>query len=270
MVKVLNEKQAERKLDKKQVNYSDLIEYLFPVNILEKYADKLEGHWWRVSKYQRLTEDFMRTFAGRLNWEMVSQYQSLSESFIVEFKDKVDWLLVSQYQRLSERFIGEFSNQVSWESVSEYQKLSEDFMIQWKKNVVWSKVSQFQKMSLEFMEEMWSKLDRKKISEYQELTEQFVWKRYDKISEMSLDKIIKRVKLSESFLTYVLQNMRGYTPQYVNVCLQNIVVYQKLSKEFCVRYANHLPLDKLVYNKCITREEREQLLTTVKIIAKLA
>jgi hypothetical protein len=266
----LNLQGAIKILSKKDVDFEKLITNQFSLEVLEQYADKLEGNWWRVSKYQSLTEDFMRKFEGKLNWDVISQYQILSEKFMAEFEDKVSWNKICQYQRLSEGFIKQFKDKMVWHTICEHQKLSEDFMIAFADKINWEKVSQFQKMSLSFMEEMWSKVDRKKISEYQNLTEQFVWKRHEKISEMALDKILKNVKLSESFLIHILQNMRGYTPQYAQICLKNIVVYQKLSQDFCVRYEKHLPLGDLIYNKLVSKEEREQILTSVGILSKLA
>ena len=35
---------------------------------------------------------------------MISRYQKLSENFIREFKDKVNWEYISKYQTLSEDF----------------------------------------------------------------------------------------------------------------------------------------------------------------------
>jgi hypothetical protein len=274
MVKVLNGKQAESKFGKKNFNYSDLIEYLFPVNILEKYADKLEGHWWRVSKYQRLTEGFMRKFEDKLNWEMVSQYQSLSEGFIGEFEGRVNWGHICRYQRLSEGFVRVFQDKVVWELISEYQRLTEDFMIDLKDKISWEKVSEHQTMSLDFIEEMWNKVDKKKVSEFQMLTERFIIKNYKHITQMSLNKIIEKVRLSESFLQHILSNilsnMSGFTNVYINNCLKSIVENQKISKEFCVRYSHVLPLKFLGNNWLISEEEKDQILTTVGILNKLA
>jgi hypothetical protein len=269
-MKKLNMQGAIKILGKNVVDYSKLITHIFPLEVLEQYADKLEGHWWRLSKHQPLTETFMRKFETKLNWEMISQYQKLSEGFIDEFQCNVNWLLISQHQRLSEKFIFKFSHKVDWDCISEYQKLSEDFMIKCKDKVNWLKISQFQKMSLDFIEEMWLKVDRKAISEHQILTEEFVWQKRDKLHDFALDQIIKRIQLSESLLTYIVDNLRGFTQTYIKRCLEYIVCYQKLSLSFCMNYESVLPLSKLVYNKVIPKEEREQILTTIKIVNKLA
>jgi hypothetical protein len=44
-----------------------------------------------------------------IDWVYISRYQNLSEEFIKKFADKVDWWLVSDIQILSEEFIREFA-----------------------------------------------------------------------------------------------------------------------------------------------------------------
>lgn len=44
------------------------------------------------------------------DWSRTSRYQNLSEDFIREFQDKVDWFYISLYQNLSEDFKKEFKD----------------------------------------------------------------------------------------------------------------------------------------------------------------
>ena len=64
--------------------------------------------WYYISRYQKLSEGFIREFKGSVNWYRISEYQKLSEGFIREFKGSVDWYHISIYQKLSEGFIREF------------------------------------------------------------------------------------------------------------------------------------------------------------------
>ena len=48
-------------------------------------------------------EDLPNEILG--NWKEISKFQKLSEDFISEFQDKVSWWFISQYQKLSENFI---------------------------------------------------------------------------------------------------------------------------------------------------------------------
>ena len=66
-----------------------------------------------MSKYQKLSESFIRKFQDKLDWSELSQNQILSEPFIREFQDKVDWYYISRYQELSEPFIREFQDKLS-------------------------------------------------------------------------------------------------------------------------------------------------------------
>jgi len=63
--------------------------------------DIKKWYWIEISKYQYLTEDFIREFKDKVDWWYISYYQELSEPFIREFKDKVDWWYISYYQKLS-------------------------------------------------------------------------------------------------------------------------------------------------------------------------
>ncbi len=80
---------------------------------VEEFANRV--NWEFISKYQNLSEDFIREFADRVNWNLISRHQNLSEDFIREFSDRVDWALISGHQNLSEDFIREFSDKIDQE-----------------------------------------------------------------------------------------------------------------------------------------------------------
>ncbi|MFA6667806.1 MAG: hypothetical protein WCS51_05600 [Bacilli bacterium] len=130
--------------------------------------------WGYLSKYDELSEDFMRCFENYINWSIVSVYQHMSEDFIREFHDKIDWKNISEYQKLSEEFIREFQNKVNWGCISEYQKLSEKFIKEFKDNVEWNFISMYQKLSEDFIREFKDKVEWDWISEFQKLSEDFI------------------------------------------------------------------------------------------------
>ena len=84
--------------------------------------------WYYISKYQKLSEDFIEMHSSQLSWYYISEYQKLSEDFIEKHSSEVDWYYISKYQKLSEDFIEKHSSQVNWYYISKYQKLSEDFI----------------------------------------------------------------------------------------------------------------------------------------------
>jgi len=120
----------------------------------EDFPEKVD--WFYISKYQKLSESFIREFEDKVNWNRISLYQKLSESFIREFEDKVDWYWVSEYQKLSEEFIREFQDKVDWYYISEYQKLSPEFKEEFKDRLgsKYSKTSIIKKTSEEYDKEI--------------------------------------------------------------------------------------------------------------------
>ena len=74
------------------------------------WADRV--NWWRISRSQSLSEEFIREFSGRVDWRCISAHQSLSEGFIREFADLVKWGCISRSQLLSEEFLKEFSDRI--------------------------------------------------------------------------------------------------------------------------------------------------------------
>ena len=66
----------------------------------------------KISRYQKLSEDFIREFKNRVEWGYISEFQKLSENFIREFKDKVDWYNIITNQELSKDFRKEFRHYI--------------------------------------------------------------------------------------------------------------------------------------------------------------
>ena len=142
--------------------------------------------WNYISKYQKLSEDFIREFQDKVDWYFISIYQKLSEDFIREFQDKVNWDCISIYQKLSEDFIREFQDKVNWDWVSIYLKLSEEFIREFKDKVNWYSISEYQKLSDSFFEEFgltkpknnWlyvtNEEKREKVKEKHELNDDYV------------------------------------------------------------------------------------------------
>jgi hypothetical protein len=118
------------------INWGNLFNtYNLQEKIIIKLADKAGNNWACISRTQRLSEGFIREFAGKVEWYHISCYQKLSEEFIREFANKVNWNCISAYQKLSEDFIIEFANKVDWYWISRNQKLSEDFILEFKNRI---------------------------------------------------------------------------------------------------------------------------------------
>ena len=123
------------------------------------YKSMDEVDWLCISRWQKLSEDFIREFSDKLNWGCISYYQKLSEDFIREFADKVCWHVISSSQKLSENFIREFKDRVDWYDISRYQQLSESFIREFINKVYWYYISKYQKLSQSFINEFKNRLD---------------------------------------------------------------------------------------------------------------
>jgi len=168
---------------------------------VEEFKDKVD--WYCISKYQKLSEEFIREFQDKINWWNISQYQKLSENFIREFKHKVIWINISAHQKLSENFIRELQDKVSWLNISIYQKLSENFIREFKDKVNWVCISKYQKLSEEFIREFKDKVNWRWISIYQKLSEGFIREFKLKIGSdnwLYKDKEFKLEKIKETGL----------------------------------------------------------------------
>ena len=96
-----------------------------------KYSDAVKSEILNLIKLEGLNCT-LGEFKDKVNWYWISKYQKLSEEFIREFKNKVNWYWISKYQKLSEEFIREFKGKVDWDRISKYQKLNEDFIREFK------------------------------------------------------------------------------------------------------------------------------------------
>jgi len=138
------------------------------INIFtERYGKDINNwNWFEISRYQCLTEPFIREFKNNVGWSYISEFQTLSENFIKEFQDKVDWHWISYRPELSEDFIKEFKDKLNWPVISYAQKLSEPFIREFKDEVDWSYISDRQKLSKEFVEEFKDKVNLKEYYLY--------------------------------------------------------------------------------------------------------
>ncbi len=130
---------------------------------IEKYII----NWNSISRYQKLSEEFIEKFQDKVKWKVVLRYQELSEEFIEKFQNKVNWYWISIYQKLTEKFIEKFQDKINWKFISRHQKLSEEFIEKFQDKVDWTAISKHQKLSEEFIEKFRDKVHWGNISRYQ-------------------------------------------------------------------------------------------------------
>ncbi len=69
-----------------------------PFEVIKRYRKK-DLNWKNISRFQKLSEDFIREFQDRVNWDHIPRYQELSKDFIREFRDRVEWNNISYCQK---------------------------------------------------------------------------------------------------------------------------------------------------------------------------
>jgi hypothetical protein len=96
-----------------------LKKYLFPESILEEFSEyfltrkkwegKQEGRI--ISKYQKLSENFIRKYIENLDFGEIINNQKLSPNFLFEFKDYPIWYSgLDNKQKLTEDLIAELNS----------------------------------------------------------------------------------------------------------------------------------------------------------------
>jgi len=77
-----------------------------PVDMIRIYQHRLI--WTTLLRVRLFTESLLREFSPNFDsdcWEVLSKYQRLSEDFIHDYADKVDWGFVEKYQTVSQSFL---------------------------------------------------------------------------------------------------------------------------------------------------------------------
>ena len=102
--------------------------------IYKKYSEKeLENNihlfgfydWRFISKYQILSEEFIKKHSNKVTWNDISACQTLSEDFIEKHSDKLNWYEISFYHKLSEEFIKKHIDKIDIYWLMENKNISE-------------------------------------------------------------------------------------------------------------------------------------------------
>ncbi len=90
-------------------------------------------NWDMLSRYQKMSLNFIKKFKTYINWHLVLQYQKLDEDIIIYLindKDiKLPLTVLIIYQKLSEKFILDYLNILNIELLCKYQILPSSVLI---------------------------------------------------------------------------------------------------------------------------------------------
>ena len=168
--------------DKSVTNKIKIVEEIHNIEkFFEENINNFVVDWYRISKFQKLSEELIEKLFDKVDWYYISKYQTLSESFIEKYCDKVNWCYISINQTLSEEFIDKYIDKVYWCFISKYQTLSEEFIEKHYDKVDWYNISRYQKLSESFIEKHGDMVSWNGIFQWQKLSEEFRQKHKNKI-----------------------------------------------------------------------------------------
>jgi hypothetical protein len=85
----------------------------FFIRLFSKVSNYIPMFWWKVSRYQTLTESFIRNHITDLDFNILLAYQILPESLLEEyipFLESDGWDKIAKYQPLSEGFLAKYAD----------------------------------------------------------------------------------------------------------------------------------------------------------------
>lgn len=162
--------------------------------------------WWRaISRFQKLSEDFMDKYSNKLNWVVMTQYQTLSNNLMVKYFDKLNHVKAPLYQNLSEKLIIDCCDRAIqffkshnyrwyngndimvecdilsinnihdwWGIVSKYQLLSEEFIDNYSGQLNWQYIIQYQSLSNKLIEKYSHLINWSKINVYHNVPLEYI------------------------------------------------------------------------------------------------
>lgn len=94
---------------------------------IEKYKSKL--NMLSVIRYNKTDTKALKTILGeKWNSEDVSRFVKLTPEFIDEYAEKLDWFHLCEHQELPEWLMNKYKHKLNWGQISLYQMMSEDFI----------------------------------------------------------------------------------------------------------------------------------------------
>lgn len=198
------------------------------VEFLDKYWNVFKPFANLISKWQKLTEEFIERHKDELDWDHISSYQDLSEQFMREHESYINWNIIHQTRSLSRAFVmeiyNEFFNNISytnecnykltqtfieryydvfkwdWVVISRYVDLNSVFILKYKDKLHLDDIAKFQKyLGEEFVETHLKNY----ISEYianHKVSVNFIRKHVDKIKALHWLDVIKTQQFDETLL----------------------------------------------------------------------
>lgn len=182
----------------------------------------------RISRSEKLSEDFMRKYEKHLYWEELCKYQDMSEKFIEEFINKIYARPLLDRGLINENFIRRYADTINWKTVSNSRA----------------------DLSIGFLREFKDKIDWQRYFYNHTPTQKFVEEFRDVIP---LSTVIYKVKMTEDFIRRYRIELEKYYSFWSSICET-----QDLSEEFIEEFADKVNWKVISYRQKLSRRMIEK------------
>ena len=209
----------------------------------EKYfEDKISIMYKNIFKYQDVSEEFIESNSKMFkdNVFYISEHQNLSEGFIRKHISILYRDLIFEYQDVSEEFIDEYGNDDEHiEIILKHQKVSEEFIkVNVSERIIdeeYDELIKIKNISDENIKENIKKIDNDYLLKKSNLSINIIdWYMNNEIYDVSIDE-------NRSIIT------KKFSMKRMNL----IVLNQKLTKEFIIKYMSKINFNLLIKNNKI-------------------
>lgn len=114
-------------------------EYHYSENLTNDFMIEFKDYvdWKYILFHLRISEEIIKIIPENIladSWYNISRFQTLSEEFMREYSDKINWTEISARQRLSEEFIREFEDRFYWDDIFRHQNISVGFALEFQEH----------------------------------------------------------------------------------------------------------------------------------------
>lgn len=213
-----------------------------------------------ICVYQNFSENIIRQIYKKLNTLSLLSKQKVPVDILFEIVHSqneffqltnTEWYHIWSKQDLTFDFVLNNLNKVQWNPLSGNKSIvSVDFIRYFSNDIIWQEFTRHG-IHEEILESYIEKFDLicwNNISRYTELSNRFI---IDNIVNLEFDLLIRYQTLSEEIINIILE--KSYGDIEYDIYMQNVAVYQKISKAFIRKHRNIITKRMLIKNDKIPR-----------------
>ena len=207
-------------------NWEEISKYDLPIPFIKKYHKYLD--WNYISKYSKITMEFMNEFENLVDFDMLS-YNKLTSEIIFKYSEKLDWKLLQKYTIFTNDMIDEFKDKIDFNLLLSNYNYNEDTIlhilnIHSQDNIkeLLNTIIINQKISENFIVKF-KDINLKLVSKYQKLSNDFI---KNNIYKLDLQNICEYQKFDDETLKIISQHIATEKPNTINIFINTILKYQ--------------------------------------------